>query len=87
MHALTLETRVTPDHTLRLPDELPVNARIRIHIEQLSEEAANTPTPRTPLGQRLTQLRQAHLARGGKLLSPEELDAEVRQRRGGLADD
>jgi hypothetical protein len=87
MTALVLETRVSPDHTLHLPEELPVNARIRIQIEQLPEEAAaGTAAPRTPLGQRLLQLREANLASGGRLLSPDELDAELRQRRGGLAD-
>lgn len=88
MTALTMETRVTPDHTLQLPDELPVNARIRIHIEQISEDvdASNTP-PRTPLGHRLTQLRRAYVANCGRLLSPDELDLEVRHRRGGLGDD
>ncbi len=89
MHELTMETRVTPDHTLRLPEELPVNARIRIHIEQLGEEgaAAEVPTPRTSLGRRLTALRDANLANGGHLLSPDELDAELRLRRGGVTGD
>lgn len=88
MSALILETRVSPDHTLHLPEELPVNARIRIHIEQLAEEpSAETPASRTPLGKRLRQLRQANLASGGRLLSPDELDAELRERRGGLTGD
>lgn len=47
--------------------------------------STKTPKPRTLLGQRLLQLRENHVANGGRLLSPEELDEEVRQRRGGLA--
>lgn len=88
MNSLVLETRVTADHMVHLPEELPVNARIRIHIEQLGEEVTTNATlPRTPLGQRLTQLRQAHLASGGRLLSPDELEVELRQRRGGVLND
>lgn len=88
MTELILETRVSPDHTLHLPEELPVNARIRIHIEQLGEETDGVSAPsRTPLGQRLHHLRQASLAQGGRLLSPDELDASLRERRGGSADD
>ncbi len=88
MTALIMETRVTPDHILRLPEELPVNALIRIHIQPLGEdESLKTSGPRTPLGERLSRLRQAYLASGGRLLSPEELDEELRQRRGGLAND
>ena len=38
--------------------------------------------PRTPLGQRLNELRQQFIAEGGKLLTADEVAAEVRQRRG-----
>ena len=43
-------------------------------------------TPRTALGRKLLDLRRAHLARGGRLLSWEGIDEEVRLRRGGVAD-
>lgn len=43
--------------------------------------------PRTELGKRLLALRQAYVASGGRLLSAEELDAELRARRGGAGDD
>lgn len=43
--------------------------------------------PRTDLGRKLIELRRAHVQQGGKLLSWEEIDAEVRERRGGAADD
>ena len=38
--------------------------------------------PRTPLGQRLKELRQQFIAEGGKLLTADEVAAEVRERRG-----
>jgi hypothetical protein len=38
--------------------------------------------PRTPLGQRLNELRQRFIAEGGKLLTADEVATEVRQRRG-----
>jgi hypothetical protein len=43
--------------------------------------------PRTELGRRLIELRRAYVEGGGKLLSWEEIDAESRERRGGVADD
>lgn len=41
--------------------------------------------PKTPYGRRLLALRQEFIKSGGKLLSPEEISEELRQRRGGLA--
>jgi hypothetical protein len=38
--------------------------------------------PRTPLGRRLKELRQQFIAEGGELLTPDEVEAEVRNRRG-----
>lgn len=88
MSDLILETRVNPDHILHLPEGLPVNARIRIHIEQLDDEAMSQAfEARTPLGLRLSQLRNANLEGGGRLLTPDELDTELRERRGGASSD
>jgi hypothetical protein len=42
--------------------------------------------PRTALGRRLLALRRAHVLGGGKLLGWDEIDTEVRSRRGGRAD-
>jgi len=39
-------------------------------------------TPRTPLGQQLQALRRQFIADGGKLLTADEVAAEVRERRG-----
>lgn len=86
MSDLILETRVNPDHILHLPTDLPVNARIRIHIERLDDDTANKSfQARTPLGLRLSQLRMANLASGGRLLTPDELDTELHERRGGVS--
>lgn len=38
--------------------------------------------PRTPLGQSLKSLREQYIAEGGSLLTPDEVAAEVRERRG-----
>ncbi len=38
--------------------------------------------PRTELGRKLLALRQAYVASGGELLSPDALDEELRRRRG-----
>jgi hypothetical protein len=43
--------------------------------------------PRTELGRKLIELRQAYLASGGKLMTQDEILADVRQRRGEDDDD
>ena len=42
--------------------------------------------PRTELGRQLIALRRAYIQSGGKLLSWEEIEEEVRERRGGVPD-
>ncbi len=42
--------------------------------------------PKTELGKRLLALRRSYIANGGRLLSAEELDEELRLRRGGVGD-
>lgn len=42
--------------------------------------------PKTDLGKRLLALRRAYVENGGRLLSAEELDEELRLRRGGVGD-
>jgi hypothetical protein len=39
-------------------------------------------TPRTPLGQQLQELRRQFIGEGGKLLTADEVAAEVRELRG-----
>lgn len=43
--------------------------------------------PRTELGRQLVELRRAYILEGGKLLNWEELDEEIRERRGGVVDE
>jgi hypothetical protein len=38
----------------------------------------------SPLGRRLMEIRKKFIAEGGKLLTPEELEREVAERRGGV---
>lgn len=40
--------------------------------------------PKTEFGKRLLALRRAYVEKGGKLLADDELDEELRQRRGGV---
>ncbi|MDA0267744.1 MAG: hypothetical protein O3A14_12485 [Cyanobacteria bacterium] len=85
---MSIETTVMADHLFRLPEELPVNSRIRIIIETIEEDETNGDfQPRTPLGGRLLALRNQYIASGGKLLNGDELDAEMDQRRGGVMDE
>ena len=51
--------------------------------EALSAFRANQQwAPKTPLGQKLKQLRSQFIAEGGDLLTADEVAAEVRDRRG-----
>jgi hypothetical protein len=88
MHSLTFETNVPTDHLLHLPDDLPAGALVRITVERLADESMTEDyQPRTEIGRLALAARKAHLASGGKLLSADEISAEVRRRRGGLADE
>lgn len=42
--------------------------------------------PRSELGRKLIELRRAYVLGGGTLLSWDEIDTEMRERRGGLSD-
>jgi hypothetical protein len=46
-------------------------------------KAAKLERAQTELGKKLLELRKSYLDAGGQLLSPEELDEEMRLRRGG----
>ncbi len=88
MNSLSFETRVSTDHLVQLPSELPVGALIRIVVERVSNDAvADHYQPRTDIGRLALAARHAYLESGGKLLSLDEVNAEVRQCRGGVADD
>lgn len=50
--------------------------------EPSPSEESDTFQPRTPLGRRLWEIRQRHIAKGGRLLSWDEIDAQLGERRG-----
>ena len=85
-----------------LPASLPTGCRLRVVIEPIMDEdpAEHEPTrtltgdavvdryqPRTELGHKLIELRRAYVESGGKLMTWDEINAEVREHRGGVADD
>ncbi len=87
MNSLTFEARVSKDHFLPVPDEVPVGTLVRIHLEPVTGDAVTDHSqPRTDLGRKLIELRRANVLEGGKLLSGDEFDEEKRERRGGVAD-
>jgi hypothetical protein len=86
MHSLTFETNVPTDHLLHLPDHLPAGVPVRITVERLTDDPmAEDYQPRTEIGRLALAARKAYLAGGGELLGVDEISAEVRRRRGGLA--
>jgi hypothetical protein len=52
----------------------------------LRKDSLSDYQPRTELGKRLLALRQAYVTSGGRLLSADALDEELRSRRGGVGD-
>ncbi|QXP83431.1 hypothetical protein [Methylococcus sp. Mc7] len=62
-----------------LPKRLKDDARAHLQDDVVSDEQ-----PITELGKKLLALRRAWLASGGKPLSADQLDEEMRERRGGL---
>lgn len=88
MNTLTFNVTVNADHLLHLPDELPVGLPLKITIEPLTGDGlANHYPPRTEIGRLALAARKAYIESGGKLLSAEEISAEVSRRRGGVSDE
>jgi hypothetical protein len=70
-----------------LPDALPLpdGTKVCVSVREASATAdANDQKwrPQTALGRRLKTLREEFIAAGGKLLSADEIDREVSDRRG-----
>jgi hypothetical protein len=87
MNSLTFEARVSTGHVVPVPEDVPVGALVRIHLEPLTgDPVTDHYQPRTELGRKLIELRRASVRDGGKLLSCDELDEERRQRRGGVSE-
>jgi Arc/MetJ-type ribon-helix-helix transcriptional regulator len=53
--------------------------------EKLERQKRTEWKPKTAWGKKLAALRARHVASGAKLLTPEEILEEIRERRGGLA--
>jgi len=85
-----------------LPASLPTGCRLRVVIEPILDEApmenessraltgdavVDHYQPKTELGRKLIELRRAYIESGGKLMTQDEILAEVRQRRGGIDDE
>ncbi len=83
MPNLSVETTVSTDRVLHvvLPLEFPVGA-VRITLEPIAMEADQGFHPQTDMGRCLWAIRQKAIASGMRLLSQDEVLAEVRQRRG-----
>ncbi len=90
MSAIVFEATVAADHQLHftLPDQLPVGCPVKVTVETIMEEAkVEHFQPRTEIGRLALAARQAYIEGGGKLLSLDEINEEVRRRRGGVADE
>ena len=61
---------------------------VPIHVEPLTGDAVvDHYQPRTELGRKLIELRRAYIQSGGKLMTQDEINEEVRRRRGGVSDE
>ena len=85
-----------------LPASLPTGCRLRVAIEPILNEApvenesfraltgdavVDLYQPKTELGRKLVELRRAYIEGGGKLMTQDEILAEVRGRRGEINDE
>jgi mRNA-degrading endonuclease RelE of RelBE toxin-antitoxin system len=72
--------------------ELPPDKQQQVleFVHQLKSSSEKLPpsdfVPKTPLSQKLWQIRQRAIASGLKLLNEEEIEREVAARRGGLGE-
>lgn len=67
-----------------LPESMaPVNAKSTAAVDPVVEQFK----PRSELGRQLLALRRKYVENGGKLLTLDEIEAEVRELRGGVRDD
>jgi len=82
------EERLVPDYTagIQMSWSNVVTAIEIVSGPALRGIAVDAYEPRTELGKRLLELRRSHVSGGGRLLDWSEIDAEVRERRGGLPD-
>ena len=87
MNSLTFEARVNAEHLVLVPEEVPVGTLVRIRIEPLTgDPLLDNYQPRTEIGRLALAARKAHIEAGGQLLSWDEINEEVRQRRGGVSE-
>lgn len=88
MNHPVFDTTVKADHIVRLPDDWPVGLSVRIEAKPLTGDAVlDHYQPRGEIGRLVLAARRAYIESGGKLLSADEINQEVRRRRGGLDDD
>lgn len=68
--------------------ELPPEAQNRVlkFAQSLKLQTSNEFVPQTPLGKKLWGIRQRALTRGMQLLTEEELEQELVDRRGGYSE-
>ncbi len=88
MSATVIETVVSSDRLFHLPEELPVGCAVKITVEPIVRDGlAEHYQPRTDIGRLALAARRAYIERGGKLLNQDEVNDEVRRRRGGVPDE
>jgi Arc/MetJ-type ribon-helix-helix transcriptional regulator len=78
--------------SVKLPAEdvrrIPARNRSAFIREAVREKLARQEKawkPKTRFGRKLVGLREAYIAKGGKLLTAEEIAAEIRENRGAMA--
>ena len=88
MTAISIETEVTSDHhlDLKLPADFPAGP-VRVTVESVLPPESDIFQSQTELGKRLLEIRRRAIAKGMELLSWDEVNEEVRRRRGGLGDE
>ncbi len=90
MNSIVFEAEVTADHQLNvtLPDELPAGSMVKVTVEAIApDDILKHYKPRTEIGRKLLAARRAYIEGGGMLMNWDEINEEVRRRRGGVSDE
>ena len=66
MNSLTFEARISTDHVVRMPDQLPVGTLVRIHVEPLTgDDMVDRYEPHTEIGHLALAARKAFVVPRG----------------------
>jgi metal-responsive CopG/Arc/MetJ family transcriptional regulator len=80
----TISVKLPADDVRRIPARNR-SAFIREAVREKLGREEKVWKPKTKFGRKLVAMREEYIAKGGKLVTAEEIAAEIRENRGGMA--